>query len=99
MKVYLSEYIDPAAVAYLRERAEIVDNFDHPEEIDAIILRNIPVTAERMDACKNLKVIGMELGGKALGQIGMGNIAQRIAKILRDGFGCRTGMSVAEETL
>ena len=158
MKVYLSEYIDPAAVAYLRERAEIVDNFDHPEEIDAIILRNIPVTAERMDACKNLKVIGkhgvgvntidlaaakergirvintptanadsvaemtvalflalarkiplantncargayasiapqeligMELGGKTLGQIGMGNIAQRIAKILRDGFGCR----------
>jgi D-3-phosphoglycerate dehydrogenase len=158
MTVYLSEFIDPAAVELLRQRAEIVDNFDRPEEIDAIILRNIPVTAELMDRCKNLKVIGkhgvgvntidlaaakergirvintptanadsvaemtvalflalarkiplantncargaytsiapreligMELGGKTLGQIGMGNIAQRIARILHDGFGCR----------
>ncbi len=158
MKVYLSEYIDPAAVELLRSRAEITDSFDRPEEIDAIILRNIPVTAELMDRCKNLKVIGKhgvgvntidvaaakergiqviytptanadsvaemtvalfmalarkiplantncargaytsiapkeligtEIGGKTLGQIGMGNIAQRIARILRDGFGCR----------
>ncbi len=158
MKIYLSDYIDPAAVELLRSRAEITDNFDRPEELDAIILRNIPVTAELMDRCKNLKVIGKhgvgvntidvaaakergiqviytptanadsvaemtvalfmalarkiplantncargdytsiapkeligtEIGGKTLGQIGMGNIAQRIARILRDGFGCR----------
>ncbi len=158
MKIYLSEYIDPAAVELLRSRAEITDNFDRPEELDAIILRNIPVTAELMDRCKNLKVIGKhgvgvntidvaaakergirviytptanadsvaemtvalfmalerkipladkncragvyatiapkpligtEIGGKTLGQIGMGNIAQRIARILREGFGCR----------
>ena len=158
MTVYLSEYIDPAAEALLREQAKVTDSFDDPERIDAIILRNIPVTAELMDRCKNLKVIGkhgvgvntidlaaakergirvintptanadsvaemtvalflalarkipladancgrgaydniapkeligMELGGKTLGQIGMGNIAQRIARILREGFGCR----------
>ena len=158
MKIYLSEYIDPAAEALLREHAQVVDNFDRPEELDAIILRNIPVTAELMDRAKNLKVIGKhgvgvntidveaarargirvvytptanadsvaeltvalflalarkiplanarcargaytsiapqeligtELGGKTFGQIGMGNIAQRIARILRDGFGCR----------
>ena len=158
MLVYLSEYIDPDARKVLEENAEIVDNFDRIEEIDAIILRNIPVTAEMMDKAKNLKVIGKhgvgvntidvaaakergiqviytptanadavaemtvalfmalerkickandgcrkseykkiapqeligtELGGKTLGQIGMGNIAQRIARILKNGFGCR----------
>ena len=51
MIVYLSEYI------YLKEHATVVDNFDHIEEIDAIILRNISVTAEMMDRAKKLKVI------------------------------------------
>ena len=157
MKVYLSEYIDPAALELLRSRAEVTDSLDRPEEIDAIILRVFPVPAELMDRCKNLKVIGKhgvgvntidveaakargirvvytptanadsvaemtvalfmalerkipeadrncragayksiapqaligtEIGGKTLGQIGMGNIAQRIARILREGFGC-----------
>ena len=158
MVVYLSEYIAPEAVAYLKERATVVDNFDAIEELDAIILRNIPVTAEMMDRAKKLKVIskhgigvntidvkaakergiqvihtpstnadsvaemtvalflmlerklyeanvncrkdcythiapesliGTEIGGKTLGQIGMGNIGQRIARILRNGFGCK----------
>lgn len=158
MKVYLSEYIYPPAEKKLRENATVVDNFDNIEELDAIILRNITVTAEMMDKAKNLKVIakhgiglntidmeaakdrgikviytptanadsvaemtvalflaverkiieanancrkdvydkigpksliGTEIGGKTFGQIGMGNIAQRIAKILKNGFGCR----------
>ncbi len=158
MLVYLSEYIDPEAEALLREKAEVVNTFDRIAEIDAIILRNIPVTAEMMDRAKNLKVIGKhgvgvntidveaarergirvvytptanadsvaemtvalflalergiveanmncrrgaydrigpksligtEIGGKTLGQIGMGNIAQRIAAIMKNGFNCR----------
>ncbi len=158
MKVYLSEYIDPAAEALLRSRADVTDSLENPEEIDAIILRVFPVTAELMDRCRNLKVIGkhgvgvntidveaakargirvvytptanadsvaemtvalflalarkipeadrncragaygsiapnaligMELSGKTLGQIGMGNIAQRVARILKEGFGCK----------
>ena len=158
MLVYLSEYIDPEAEALLREKAEVVNSFDRIAEIDAIILRNIPVTAEMMDQAKKLKVIGKhgvgvntidveaardrgirvvytptanadsvaemtvalflalergiveanmncrrgaydrigpksligtEIGGKTLGQIGMGNIAQRIAAIMKNGFNCR----------
>lgn len=158
MTVYLSEYIYPAAVEKLRQHATIVDNFDHIEEIDAIILRNIPVTAEMMDRAKKLKVIakhgigvntidvkaakergiqviytptanadsvaemtvglflalerriyeanakcrrsefttiapsnflGTEILGKTFGQIGMGNIAQRIAHIMSAGFGAK----------
>lgn len=33
--------------------------------------------------------LGQEMNGKVFGQIGMGNIAQRVAKIMRDGFGCK----------
>jgi len=58
MVVFLCESIHSAALNLLEQSATIVDNFDNPEEIDAIILRNIPVTAELMDKCKNLKVIG-----------------------------------------
>lgn len=158
MIVYLSEYIYPLAAEKLKEHATVVDNFDHIEDIDAIILRNIPVTAEMMDRAKRLKVIakhgigcntidvaaarergiqviytptanadsvaemtvglflalerriveaharclrsefttiaprdflGTELLGKTLGQIGMGNIAQRIAHIMDAGFGVK----------
>ncbi|MBO6041080.1 MAG: hydroxyacid dehydrogenase [Oscillospiraceae bacterium] len=158
MLVYLSEYIDPEAEALLRGHAEVVDTFERIAEIDAIILRNIPVTAEMMDRAVNLKVIGKhgvgvntidveaahargirvvytptanadsvaemtvalflalergiveanlncrrgaydrigptsligtEIGGKTLGQIGMGNIAQRVAAIMKNGFRCR----------
>ncbi len=158
MKIYLSEYIDPAAAQLLAENTEVVDSFDKIEEIDAIILRNIPVSRELMDRAINLKVIGKhgvgvntidvdaarekgirviytptanadsvaemtvallmalerkvvqadrncrngvytsiapkeligtEIGGKTLGQIGMGNIAQRIGRILKNGFGCK----------
>ena len=52
MVVYLSEYIDPKAEQFLREHATVVSTFDRIEEIDAIILRNIPVTAEMMDRAK-----------------------------------------------
>lgn len=155
MTVFLNEYICPGARALLEETCTVVDTLDHPEMIDAIILRTFEVNAEVMDRCKNLKVIGkhgvgcntidleeakkrgitvlntpkantnsvaelivalilnvarkvtvahektqegvfakiapasmtgMEISGKTLGLIGTGNIAQRVAKILRDGF-------------
>ena len=158
MTVYLSEHICDSARKKLEAAATIVDNFDHPEEIDAIIVRTAPVTAEVLEKATRLKVIGKhgvgynnvdvagvkakgipmvytplanadsvaelvvglflmlergfyeanqkcrrgefkkiapadfmgtQLRGKTLGQIGMGNIAQRIAKILRDGFGVK----------
>lgn len=156
MKIYLSEPIYQPARAKLEAAAEIVDSFERIEEIDAIILRNIPVTAEMMDKAKKLKVIakhgigvntidvkaakergiqviytpttnadsvaeltvglilnlerriyeanvgcrnnefktiapkefvGTEIKDKVFGQIGMGNIAQRIAHIMSAGFG------------
>lgn len=58
MKVYLSEFIDPAAVERLRSEAEIVDNFDNIEELDGIIVRGVPVGRDIIENGKNLKVIG-----------------------------------------
>ena len=39
MKVYLNDPIDPSAVERLKRHVEIVDNYDCPEELDAIIVR------------------------------------------------------------
>lgn len=58
MTVYLSEYIHPKAQELLRSRAQVVDNFQCPENIDAIILRVLPVDSKVMNQCRNLKVIG-----------------------------------------
>ncbi len=57
MSVYLSEYINPAARAKLEEKFEVVDNFDKPEEVEAILLRVFPVDAALMDKLPNLKII------------------------------------------
>ncbi len=58
MTVFLKEYIHPDARRMLEEHCTVVDNFDNPDEIDAIILRSYPVDAEVMDKCRNLKLIG-----------------------------------------
>ncbi len=158
MTVYLSEHICSSARKKLEAVATIVDNFDHPEEIDAAIVRTAPITAEFLAKADRLKVIGKhgvgynnvdvpavkakgipmvytplanadsvaefvvglllalergfyaanqkcrrgefkkiapadfmgtQLRGKVLGQIGMGNIAQRIAAIMQNGFGVK----------
>ena len=54
MSVYLSEYIDPTCRAKLEDKFDVVDNFDKPEEVEAIILRVFPVDAELMDKLPNI---------------------------------------------
>ncbi len=170
MKVYLNEYIHPKAEALLKSKAEVCSSLEDLPKVDAIILRNIPVTAEMMDKAPNLKVIGkhgvgvntidlnaakergitvlntpttnadsvaemivalilsaarkipradrgcrnseyssiaprqltgVEISGKVFGQIGMGNIGTRAARMLRNGFGMKTigyDIFMSEET-
>ncbi len=57
MVVYLSELIAASALGELKKHATIVDNFDHPEEIDAMIIRKQPVTREIIEKATRLKVI------------------------------------------
>lgn len=58
MLIYLSEYIHPDAVALLKANAEVVNNMDRIEELDAIILRIAEVSRDTIAKAKNLKVIG-----------------------------------------
>lgn len=158
MNVYLSEYIAPSARKRLEQECTIVDNFDHPEELDGIIVRRTEVTEEIIRRAEHLKIISMhgvgldtidvraaqrygvrvtnvprassesvaelavslmlacsrklkfidrglrkgefhhfgeselignEIFGKKVGLIGSGNIAQRVAAILKNAFSCK----------
>lgn len=57
--VYLNDHISPNAVARLKEHVRLVDNFDNPEEIDAIIVRQQYCTREIIQKVKNCKLIQM----------------------------------------
>lgn len=54
-----------------------------------IVEANINCRKSAYDKIGPKSLIGTEINGKTLGQIGMGNIAQRIAHILKNGFNCR----------
>ncbi len=57
--VYLNDHISPNAVNRLKAHVKLVDNFDNPEEIDAIIVRQQYCTKEIIDKVKNCKLIQM----------------------------------------
>lgn len=59
MQCYLSEPIAPGAYKRLAARCEIVDDFDHPEQLDAIIVRRARVTGDVIRHATKLKIISM----------------------------------------
>lgn len=59
MKIYLSENIAKSAYDRLAARAEIVTDFNHVEELDAIMVRRVYVTRDIIAKAKNLKIIAM----------------------------------------
>ena len=59
MKIYLSENIAKSAYDRLSAKAEIVTDFSHVEDIDAIIVRRVQVTRDIIARAKKLKFIAM----------------------------------------
>lgn len=59
MKVYLSEYIAPSAMKRLKEKFEVVSDFNQIDEIDGIIVRNMKITRDIIERAKKLKVISV----------------------------------------
>lgn len=57
--VYLNDHISSNAINRLKAHVKLVDNFDNPEEIDAIIVRQQYCTKEIIDKVKNCKLIQM----------------------------------------
>ncbi len=58
-KVYLSEHIAKSTVERLKEKVEIVTTFDHPEELDAIIVRQSFCPRNIIERAKKCKLIQM----------------------------------------
>lgn len=58
MQVFVNEHIHPNARKILEDQFDVVDHFNEPEKIVAIIVRAFDATAEVMDRCPNLRVIG-----------------------------------------
>lgn len=56
-KVYMAEIIHPDAEKKLREFADVVDNFDHIEELDGIFLRAHHLNRDQISRAKKCKVI------------------------------------------
>lgn len=59
MKIYLSENIAKSAYDRLAARAEIITDFRHAEELDAIMIRRVYVTRDIIAKAKKLKIIAM----------------------------------------
>ena len=57
MKVYLNDPIAKSAVARLQEHVELVSDFEHPEELDAIIVRQQHVTREVIERATRCRLI------------------------------------------
>ncbi len=57
--VYLNDHISPNAVNRLKQHVKLVDNFDEPEKIDALIVRQQYATKEIIDKLTNCKLIQM----------------------------------------
>ena len=63
MKTFLCEYIHPQARKTLEEFSEIVSDWERLPECDAIINRNLQLTAEILKTAKKMKVIAIHGSG------------------------------------
>lgn len=57
MKVYLNDPIAPSAVERLKAHVDIIDNYDHPEELDAIIVRQQYCPADVIRKARKCRLI------------------------------------------
>ncbi len=158
MKVFLADDIAPSAYARVAARCEIVTNFDRPEELDGMLIRQTIVPADVIERATKLRGIAMhgtgldgidmeaasargipvmnapginaqsvaelavallmslarnihasyfgqaegryknfgpwelrghELAGRTVGLVGVGNIAKRVARIMKSAFDCK----------
>ena len=59
MKTFLCEYIHPKARKALEDFSEIISDWKHLSDCDALINRNLQLTGEILETAKNMKVIAV----------------------------------------
>lgn len=74
MNIYLSEYIAPSVRRGIEAKCAIVDTFDHPEQLDGIIVRRAEVTGDILRRASKLWVVSMH--GVGLGHIDVNTAKQ-----------------------
>lgn len=57
IKVYVNGNIDKSALERLKTKTEVVENLNHIEEIDAILVKEMTISREFMEKAKNLKLL------------------------------------------
>ena len=80
MKVFLCEQLHPEALALLQNSAEVVGDRAHLAECDALITRNIPVTAELMRGMPRLRAVGIH--GTGCDAVDLGFCEQQGIKVV-----------------
>ena len=63
MTLYIKEQFHPDAMKRLRELATVVDNFDDPDSIEAVLVRRDKVNRATIEMLPNLKAIGRHGAG------------------------------------
>lgn len=58
-KVFLCEYIHPEAYEFLKDHVEIIHSWEEFPDADAMINRNVKMTAEMFEQTNKLKVVGI----------------------------------------
>lgn len=92
MKTFLCEYIHPKARHALEEFSEIISDWNHLKECDAVISRNLKLTGEILAGATKLKVIAVH----GTGMDGVDMEAAKMRNIIVFNTPYRNAASVAE---
>lgn len=80
MKIFVCEPLDPAALALLRQRAEVTDDPAQLGTVDAVITRNFAVDRAFFEKCPRLRAVGVH--GRGLDGVDLTQARRRGVRVV-----------------
>lgn len=80
MKIFVCEPLDPAALALLRQRAEVTDDPAQLGTVDAVITRNFAVDRAFFEKCPRLRAVGVH--GRGLDGVDLNQARRRGVRVV-----------------
>lgn len=80
MKIFVCEPLDPAALALLRQRAEVTDDPAKLGTVDAVITRNFAVDRAFFEKCPRLRAVGVH--GRGLDGVDLTQARRRGVRVV-----------------